>query len=1116
MTDFGSLFKTEEVLTKSLTFQNIGTTELKNCLAPSLISGDTSLFTISADSCGSFDLNKGESCNFDVTAAPVGVGTFSAMIGRSCNGTMAVTTVQVTGVGLTVTAFSPESGASSIDPHSNLFATFSHALSTFTVSGSNISLLDTGTGINFPADLSYNSSSKIVTIDPKIPLPSSRSITITMGTGFKTALGTSLESSTSNVFTTGDAQVIAHGYATTYNTPSLKGACSTTSTNLTATLNGAAAGVNITYNDVDCSDGNFEITPNLAIAGNGAQTISISVDSSSTSSTATTSLTMTKCASFAAIGAFGAFDGGDGSVGDPYLISTREQLNQVKNDVTKAFKMTADVDLSCYSFDPIGTNGGRFSGVFDGAEYAVNGLSFENNSTSTIGLFGYIDDATIKNLDLTNVFTEQVGTQPYTSGLIGRHFNVGGPVVVTNILVTGRLISDSTSVGLLVSAGSGSGHSYSNLWVSGHSSSTANPGSTGLVSGAMANSSFDNVYIQGAMEANRNSAGIAGYSGGGLVIKNAFCDTNIDGGEDKAGACLGYAQNPTLYNVYSKGVVIGSNYVGGIIGLANTQPFFHNVSSDSNVTVNTGNGGGIAGHVDVIGIVSHSKATGNVTNTGLWDRSGGIAGKISNVAMVLNTKSTGNVSGGDNWNGGIAGIFLNGVFAINTYATGSITSNDLNGGILGRIGDAKSYLLNSHYYGSSSLVSTLNRGGGLMGINDGTIENSYFLSGLCELGNGCDDTVGGVEYSAAQMAVQSNYTNWDFSSGRNWVFKTGATYPTLSFEDCSSYSSITAATSFAGGDGSGGDPFQIATLSQLAYAATLPTSNFILTANIDASGSCYSWTPFGTNGTPFTGVFDGNSKSIQGLYIANESVDSGFFGSINGATVNNLTLYNFVTGINNERAGSLAGDANNSTITSVINYGHIVNGANDTAGLVALAQNGTVITSSTNYGYVGSNSDRVGGLVGHCNNCTITKSTNAGGVIGNDDVGGIVGMSSAGATLTDVNNLGNVHGDTSVAGLVGNLSAAADTVTNGLSVGVVYGRTSSASFVADKDAGATITDSFFLDTACGVAPPVGCPEASTAIGLTQADLILLASYPGGWNFTTIWEINNGVSYPSLR
>ncbi|MBT3981178.1 MAG: hypothetical protein HOE90_07475 [Bacteriovoracaceae bacterium] len=1112
ITSYGTLFKSEETLTKTVIFINMGTQDIPNC-SSAAFTGDTSHFSIISDSCGIKDLKRGTSCNFEIQAAPTAVGTFTATLSRTCNGSTESTQVQTTGVGLTVTAFSPVSGSTIHEPNSNLFAVFSHAISTFSLSGSNISLLDTNTGISFPTDFSYNSSSKTVTIDPKLPLPSSRSITMTVTTNITTTLGTALETETSNVITTGDAQVFTHGYATTYNSPSLRGTCSLTSTNLTATLNGAAAGVNIVYNDVDCSDGNFEITPDLSIAGNGSQTVTINVDSNSTTNTSSITITMNKCASFAAIAAFGAFDGGDGSIGDPYLISTRAQLNEVRSDVTKAYKLTADIDLSCYSFAPIGPS--SFSGVFDGDGYAVSGFSLENDVATPRGFFGVIDDGLVKNFDLTDLFVEQTGGQPYIGGLTGRVIAGTGPAIVSNVLVTGRVISDTGYVGLVFGSSTTASHYFTDVWVSGFAETSANPSILSLFGGNNGDTTMQNIYVQGSLSGAKHIGGIGGYSAGGVVFKNGFCDVYVDTNDERVGGCFGTLINGTLSNVASKGIVLGANYIGGICGLTGQRPFFHRVSSESNVTTSGAVAGGISGKIMDSAVISHARSSGTVLNTGPFDYNGGISAIMSNVTMVLNSSSTSNISGGDNFNGGIAGLLLTGIIINNSYSTGTLSGNNNTGGIVGRIGDANTYVENSHYYGGD-ITSTLSAGGGITGLNWGTITNSYFLDGLCELGNGCDDTNGGVEYSAAQMSVEGNYSGWDFTSGRNWVLKSAANYPTLSFEDCTTYTEVTAATSFAGGDGTGGAPYQIETLAQLQFATTLPTSNFILNNNIDASGSCYSWTPFGSNAAPFTGVFNGNSKTVQGLFIENDSTDSGFFGSINGATVSDLSLHNFVTGLNNLRAGSLAGDANNSTITSVINYGHVVNAADDTGGLVGIAQNGTTITTSSNSGYVGSNSDDVGGLVGDCDNCTITNSTNSGNISGYDDVGGIVGQSSNTATISDVKNSGLIQGETSVGGGVGNLSAATDSITNGLSIGSVYGDTSSASFVADKDAGATVTDSFFLDTACGVGPPVGCAEASTAIGLTQANLILQASYPGGWNFTTIWEINNGVSYPNLR
>lgn len=89
------------------------------------------------------------------------------------------------------------------------------------------------------------------------------------------------------------------------------------------------------------------------------------------------------------------------------------------------------------------------------------------------------------------------------------------------------------------------------------------------------------------------------------------------------------------------------------------------------------------------------------------------------------------------------------------------------------------------------------------------------------------------------------------------------------------------------GDGSSGNPYQIATLENL-YWVTQDSSSwggyFVQTADIDASGSP-SWdggagfNPIGRVSWHFSGSYDGQGYKITGLFVNRSTTDEiGFFG----------------------------------------------------------------------------------------------------------------------------------------------------------------------------------------------------------------------------------------------
>ncbi|MBQ6947909.1 MAG: hypothetical protein IJN42_07665, partial [Clostridia bacterium] len=114
------------------------------------------------------------------------------------------------------------------------------------------------------------------------------------------------------------------------------------------------------------------------------------------------------------------FAGGSGTKNDPYLISNKTHLDNVRNYLSAHFKMTADIEFTDADFKygggfynsgkgwmPIGMNlDSAFTGTFDGNGFAIKNLYINISSSASTeyayaGLFGY-NKGTIKNLGLVD------------------------------------------------------------------------------------------------------------------------------------------------------------------------------------------------------------------------------------------------------------------------------------------------------------------------------------------------------------------------------------------------------------------------------------------------------------------------------------------------------------------------------------------------------------------------------------------------------------------------------------------------------------------------------------------------------------------------------------------
>jgi hypothetical protein len=85
---------------------------------------------------------------------------------------------------------------------------------------------------------------------------------------------------------------------------------------------------------------------------------------------------------------FAFIGSGSGTSGDPYLVSTAAEFNDVRNDLTAYYKQTADISLSSYSnWTAIGVfSTSPFSGTYDGDYHKITGLTI-STSTQYYGLF---------------------------------------------------------------------------------------------------------------------------------------------------------------------------------------------------------------------------------------------------------------------------------------------------------------------------------------------------------------------------------------------------------------------------------------------------------------------------------------------------------------------------------------------------------------------------------------------------------------------------------------------------------------------------------------------------------------------------------------------------------
>lgn len=238
---------------------------------------------------------------------------------------------------------------------------------------------------------------------------------------------------------------------------------------------------------------------------------------------------------------------------------------------------------------------------------------------------------------------------------------------------------------------------------------------------------------------------------------------------------------------------------------------------------------------------------------------------------------------------------------------------------------------------------------------------------------------------------------------------------------------VDAQTSTApSGTGSACDPYLINSINNLYWVTQNSGSwangkYFVQTANIDAvaTSGWNSGAGFPKIGT-FSANYDGRGYSISNITMNTTGGNSGIFGNLNGATVQNLNIINpTITFSSGNSNGVLAGVAgSSSTITNVnVNGGSFTNNGTGFAhsGFIGDIW-GSTITSCSTSAIVTSNGMMTGGFVGRIqgastfNKCSASSTLNIGSV---SRIGGFVGQtehSSGILTFNECYSSGSING----------------------------------------------------------------------------------------------------------
>lgn len=806
---------------------------------------------------------------------------------------------------------------------------------------------------------------------------------------------------------------------------------------------------------------------------------------------------------------------GDGSASKPFQIEDYEDLKAIGKGAylySSDYVLTKDIDASasehemcnedgCNGFISIGKNKDAadstvFWGNIDGLNHTISSLTIWLPCEQDVAFISYLGGS-VSNLKFDRIHvTGRITESNFVASVAAKQMGT-----IKNVHVTNGFVQGQNYVGGIVGEGT---RRYDE------------------------NAIIDSVSFQGDIKGSQRVGGIVGETD--MDVLRAETDVNIVVMDQDAGGIVGYLTGH-VFQSRSSGTITPDAYEVDEVG-------------------------GIAGYSK--GGISECVSTMDLIRSGSFYLDESIGGIVGEGGLVSASYALGTVEG-KRYVGGIAG---NGAVEY-SYAMGSVHGSEYVGGLVGYGTIRNSYAAN--------IVQGDSRVGGLIGMAADTVVSSYWNTDI----SGLDTSAGGTGLTTAKMMKFSSFAGWDTlgyneyvidgtdtcdyykdfgvcysSTGkfiRHWAIDEGKSFPYLANHPflkktlvpiavptvAAKWQEIPVVASLMKVDGelvgrwlgwakpnTPGDPIEgdslyygyrigvvagkdtiwgtssymavpnkieissFEELQKIGNDIAYPlTANYELIKDIDASGSNFK--PIGDGVHAFSGMFDGKNHTISNLTIDEPNRDfTGMFGYTQMARIKNLTLKNAkVTGSWN--VGVLAGELDLSEVVNVVSI------------------DGNVL--GTSY---------VGGLIGASRSAKMEKVGSTGAVKGGDEVGGLIGASAS--VIVNAFSVNVVRGFENVGGVIG-LSDQFDgeyLQQNIYSASMLkspydeYGR---------KVAKGIIGGNFF-----GSGEDMkSCYYDSTVAALGRIDgysteLMLKQSTYEGFDFNSVWAIQEGKSYPYFK
>ena len=426
----------------------------------------------------------------------------------------------------------------------------------------------------------------------------------------------------------------------------------------------------------------------------------------------------------------------DGAQSTPQTITSAQDLQDMENDPTDDYILGNSIDMATWLETNTWTPIVGFSGIFNGADFSILNLVFDDDTEDNVGIFAtLLTGAEIRDVIL-NTFT--ITGDDSVGALVGR-IDDQQNIIIKNVAVRNSTIIGDENVGGML----------------GRCDSTGNI----------------QIYNCYSNDTDVTGLGSSGSATGGLI--GYFSVDNASTVIDKITGCY----------VYGTATIEGEYDLGGVIGIASGHTDYyltlHSCYADEDITIQNPTDtslhamGGFAGEIVNTNTTScYSKAT-IVIDGGNANTIGGFVGKHTGLNVEIDCYSEGDLTLGQHWDslysvGGYAGLFV----SKDSVILGCYSSSDIT---------ITNYPTSNTHYGIGGFIGTID---GPAGAEDeeGSISRCYTSGDIyiaildtTVVSNSC--AIGGFAGGAVDYPPKiENCYSWssitagtDNNNGHHWI-----------------------------------------------------------------------------------------------------------------------------------------------------------------------------------------------------------------------------------------------------------------------------------------------------------------------------------------------------------